>query len=131
MVLGVSVMHLERRGLHEIPVLPAYPKISPREFWAIRTERGGWTPYDAVAEREKEILLDELVAGHDGLTVTVTDHPLLAECGDAYRTRAAPWWTCALYTSDLLTTVPEQFQPHLWMDMAPYSFALRHSPRSD
>jgi hypothetical protein len=56
-----------------------HPKAGPREFGAIRTERGGWTPYDAVAEhaREKAILLDELVTSHDGPTVVVTHYPPL------------------------------------------------------
>jgi predicted MPP superfamily phosphohydrolase len=52
-------------------------KTAPREYGAIRTERGGWTPYDAVAEhaREKAILLDQLICTHDGPTVVVTHHP--------------------------------------------------------
>lgn len=51
-------------------------KCSPREYRVIRTERGAWTPYDAVAEhaREKAILLDELFSSHDGPTVVVTHH---------------------------------------------------------
>jgi hypothetical protein len=60
-------------------------KTAPREYGAIKTERGGWTPYDAVAvhAREKAILLDELVCTH-GPTVVVTHHPPLAACADAY-----------------------------------------------
>jgi hypothetical protein len=56
-------------------------KTAPREYGAIRTERGAWPPYDAVAEhaREKAILLDELVCTHDGPTVVVT-HPPSTRC---------------------------------------------------
>ncbi|TFV29401.1 metallophosphoesterase [Bradyrhizobium frederickii] len=70
-------------------------KTAPREYGAIRTERGAWTPYDAVAEhaREKAILIDELACTHEGPTVVVTHHPPLAECVDAYRGVMAPWWT--------------------------------------
>src|SRR3984893_5653066 len=44
-----------------------------REYQAIRTERGPWTPYDSLAEhaRERAILLDELAFFHDGPTVVI------------------------------------------------------------
>jgi len=88
----------------------------PREYHAIQTERGAWTPYDAVAEhaREKAILLDELFSCHDGPTVVVTHHPPLAACVDAYRD-IAPWWAPAFYASDILPTLSHQFQPDLWI----------------
>jgi hypothetical protein len=77
-------------------------KTAPREYGAIRTERGGWTPHDAVAEhaREKAILLDELVT-HDGPTVVVTHHPPLPACADAYIDSRLPWWAPAFYASDI------------------------------
>ena len=77
----------------------SHPKTGPREYGAIRTERGGWTPYDAVAEhaREKAILLDELFSTHEGPTVVVTHHPPLAACADAYRDHRLPWWAPVLY----------------------------------
>lgn len=89
---------------------------APREYGAIRTERGGWTPYDAVAEhaREKAILLDELVCTHDGPTVVVTHHPPLVECVDAYRC-FAHWWSPAFYVSDVLRTLPQHLQPDAWV----------------
>jgi hypothetical protein len=87
-----------------------------REYGAIRTERGRWSPYDAVAEhaREKAILLDELVSPHPGPTVVVTHHPPLADCADAYRGRA-PWWAPAFYGSDLLPILPEEIRPDVWI----------------
>jgi Icc-related predicted phosphoesterase len=92
-------------------------KTGPREYGAIRTERGGWTPYDAVGEhaREKAILFDELVHPHDGPTVVVTHHPPLAACADAYEDSLVPWWAPAFYASDILSTLPEQIQPELWI----------------
>ncbi len=98
--------------------LATHMKTAPREYGAIRTERGNWTPYDAVAEhaRERAILVDELVSNHDdGPTVVVTHHPPLAQCVDAYQNIAIPWWAPAFYTSNLLATLPEQFQPDLWI----------------
>jgi predicted phosphodiesterase len=88
-----------------------------REYRAIRTERGPWTPYDAVAEhaRERAILLDELVRGHDGPTVVVTHHPPLAHCADVYRGRGIPWWAPAFYSSELLPLLPEKIRPDLWV----------------
>jgi predicted phosphodiesterase len=87
-----------------------------REYGAIRTERGRWSPYDAVAEhaREKAILLDELVSYHPGPTVVVTHHPPLADCADAYR-GFAPWWAPAFYGSDLLSVLPEEIRPDVWI----------------
>jgi hypothetical protein len=92
-------------------------KTAPREYGAIRTERGGWTPYDAVAEhaREKAILLDELVCPHDGPTVVVTHHPPLAACADAYIDYRLPWWAPAFYASDILPALPDQIQPDVWI----------------
>jgi len=92
-------------------------KTAPREYGAIKTERGGWTPYDAVAEhaREKAILLDELVCTHDGPTVVVTHHPPLAACADAYMDHRLPWWAPAFYASDILPTLPDQIQPDVWI----------------
>lgn len=92
-------------------------KTAPREYGAIRTERGAWTPYDAVAEhaREKAILLDELVYDHDGPTVVVTHHPPLVECVDAYRSIVAPWWAPAFYVSNVLKTLPHHVQPEVWV----------------
>jgi predicted phosphodiesterase len=90
---------------------------APREYAAIRTERGKWSPYDVVAEhaREKAILLDELVSTYGGPTVVVTHHPPLAQCADAYQDRVIPWWSPAFYASDLLLSIPEQFQPDVWI----------------
>jgi len=95
----------------------SHPKGCPREVRAIRTERGGWTPYDAVAEhaREKAIVLDQLVVSHDGSTVVVVHYPSVAECVDAYQTLAIPWWAPAFYTSDLLPTIPDELRPNLWI----------------
>jgi len=92
-------------------------KTAPREYGAIRTVRGGWSPYDAVAEhaREKAILLDELVCTHDGPTVVVTHHPPLAVCADAYMDHLLPWWAPAFYASDILPTLPDQIQPDVWI----------------
>lgn len=92
-------------------------KTAPREYGAIRTERGAWTPYDAVAEhaREKAILVDELVCDHDGPTVVVTHHPPLVECVDAYRSIVVPWWTPAFYVSNILKTLPPCIQPEVWI----------------
>ncbi len=69
-------------------------RAGPREYGAITTERGRWTPYDAAAEhaRERAILVDELVSIHEGPTVVVTHHPPLAACVDAYRGARLPWW---------------------------------------
>jgi Icc-related predicted phosphoesterase len=88
-----------------------------REYEAIRTERGPWTPYDAVAEnaRERAILLDELASDHDGPTVVVTHHAPLANCADVYRGQGMPWWTPGFYVSELLFVVPEQIRPDLWV----------------
>jgi predicted phosphodiesterase len=87
-----------------------------REYRAIRTERGPWTPYDAVAEhaRERAILLDELVRGHDGPTVVITHHAPLANCADVYRDRV-PWWAPGFYGSELLPVLPEEIRPDLWV----------------
>lgn len=92
-------------------------RTAPREYAAIRTERGAWSPYDVAAEhaREKAILLDELVSAHDGPTVVITHHPPLAQCADAYQHFGVPWWAPAFYASDLLLTLPVQFQPDLWI----------------
>ncbi|WP_407112432.1 metallophosphoesterase [Bradyrhizobium sp. LMG 9283] len=92
-------------------------KIGPREYGAIRTERGAWSPYDAVAEhaREKAILADALTSSHDGPTVVVTHHPPLADCVDAYKKRGTPWWAPAFYVSDVLRNLPERIQPDLWI----------------
>jgi Icc-related predicted phosphoesterase len=92
-------------------------KTAPREHGAIKTERGGWTPYDAVAEhaREKAVLLDELVCTHDGPTVVVTHHPPLAACADAYMDHLLPWWAPAFYASDILPTLPDRIQPDVWI----------------
>jgi predicted phosphodiesterase len=89
----------------------------PREYRAIKTERGLWTPYDAVAEhaREKAILLDALVSDHEGPTVVVTHHPPLAEIADAYHNAEFPWWTPAFYASDILPIIPGYIQPKLWI----------------
>jgi predicted phosphodiesterase len=88
-----------------------------REFGAIRTEKGRWSPYDAVAEhaREKAMLLDELVSYHHGPTVVVTHHSPLADCADAYRDRGLPWWAPAFYGSDLLPVLPEEIRPDVWI----------------
>jgi hypothetical protein len=88
-----------------------------RDYQAIRTERGPWTPYDAVAEhfRERAILFDELVGYHHGPTVVITHHPPLGECVDVYRDRGLPWWAPAFYGSELLPTMPEEIRPDLWV----------------
>jgi Icc-related predicted phosphoesterase len=88
-----------------------------REYQAIRTERGLWTPYYALAEhaRERAILVDELVSYHHGPTVVITHHPPLAHCADVYRGRGVPWWAPALYGSELLPLLPEEIRPDLWV----------------
>jgi Icc-related predicted phosphoesterase len=88
-----------------------------REYEFIRTERGPWTPYDAVAEnaRERAILLDELAFDHDGPTVVVTHHAPLANCVDVYRGQGLPWWTPGFYASELLFAVSQQIRPDLWV----------------
>jgi Icc-related predicted phosphoesterase len=88
-----------------------------REYRAIRTERGPWTPYDALAEhaRERAILLDELVSYHHGPTVVITHHSPLAHCADVYRGRGVPWWAPAFYGSELLPLLPEEIRPDLWV----------------
>jgi len=82
-------------------------RAGPSEYRRIRTERGLWTPYDAVAEhaREKAILLDQLLDPNEGPTVVVTHHPPLAECVDGYREIGAPWWAPAFYVSDFLLEI--------------------------
>ena len=87
------------------------------EYGAIRTEKGPWTPYDAVAEnaRERAILLDELASHHDGPTVVITHHAPLASCADVYRGRGFPWWAPAFCGSELLPVIPEQIRPDLWV----------------
>lgn len=94
----------------------SHPKTRPPEFGAIKTKRGFWTPYDAVAEhaREKAILFDELVRFHDGPTIVVTHHPPLADCADAYQ-GATAWWAPAFYASDVLPAIPPHLQPNLWV----------------
>jgi Icc-related predicted phosphoesterase len=89
----------------------------PREFGAIRTERGPWTPYDAVAEhaRQKAILLDEMERHHDGPTVVITHHPPLGDCADVYRHHELPWWTPAFYGSEILPRLPKYIRPHTWI----------------
>ena len=113
------------------------PKLMPGEVWAaharaiaghwrsgleeyrrIRTERGIWTPYDAVAEhaRERAILMDELASPHDGPTVVVTHHPPMPELVDAYQGMIGmPWWAPAFYGSDVLRAMPDQLRPDLWI----------------
>jgi Icc-related predicted phosphoesterase len=88
-----------------------------REYRAIRTERGLWTPYAAVAEhaRERARLLDELVRHHDGPTVVITHHAPLGHCADIYRGRGVPWWAPGFYGSELLPTLPEEIRPDLWV----------------
>jgi Calcineurin-like phosphoesterase len=88
-----------------------------REYQAIRTERGPWTPYDALAEhaRERAILLDKLAFFHDGPTVVITHHAPLAHCVDVYRGRGMPWWAPAFYGSELLPVLPETMRPDLWV----------------
>jgi predicted phosphodiesterase len=87
------------------------------EFGTIKTDQGGWTPYDAIAEhaRERAILLDELVTHHDGPTVAITHHAPLADCVDVYRRYEAPWWTPAFYGSDILPTMPQYNRPDVWI----------------
>ncbi|MET3970212.1 metallophosphoesterase [Bradyrhizobium sp. S3.9.1] len=97
--------------------IAVHPKTGPREYGAITTERGRWTPYDAAAEhaRERAILVDELVSIHEGPTVVVTHHPPLAACVDAYRGARLPWWAPAFYTSNILPTLPDHVRPELWV----------------
>jgi len=97
--------------------LANHAKVGPREYGAIRTERGPWNQFDATGEhfRERAILVDELTVTHDGPTVVVTHHPPIADCIDAYRSIAAPWWTPAFYVSDLLPALPVQMHPDLWV----------------
>ena len=87
-----------------------------REYRAIRTERGPWTPYDAVAEhaRERAKLIDELTKDHHGPTVVITHHAPLAHCADVYRDRV-PWWAPGFYGSELLPVLPEGIRPDLWV----------------
>jgi Icc-related predicted phosphoesterase len=88
-----------------------------REYQAIRTERGRWRPYDAVAEhaRDRARLIDELTLSHDGPTVIITHYPPLANCADVYRNRGLPWWAPASFCSDLLPAIPEKLRPDLWI----------------
>jgi Icc-related predicted phosphoesterase len=88
-----------------------------REYQAIRTERGPWTPYDAVAEhaRERARLIDELTNSHHGPTVVITHHAPLANCADVYRDRGLPWWAPAFCGSELLPAIPEEIRPDLWI----------------
>lgn len=94
-------------------------KEGPREYRAIRTEAGPWTPYDAVAEhaRHKAILFDHLAPfGPDvDKTVVITHHCPLAQCADVYRALGARWWTPAFYGSDLLPNMPEALRPDVWI----------------
>lgn len=88
-----------------------------REYRAIRTSSGLWTPYDAVAEhaREKALLLDELVSYHHGPTIVITHHPPLPDCADVYRGLGVPWWAPAFYGSELLPVLPEDLRPDIWV----------------
>jgi predicted phosphodiesterase len=101
----------------EARALAGHWRSGAREYGAIRTEKGRWSPYDAVAEhaREKAMLLDELVSYHHGPTVVVTHHSPLADCADAYRDRGLPWWAPAFYGSDLLPVLPEEIRPDVWI----------------
>ena len=97
--------------------LAGHWRSGPREYRAIRTERGPWTPLDAVAEhgRERAILLDALAGYHHGPTVVITHHAPLANCADVYRGRGVPWWAPAFYGSELLPALPEEMRPDLWV----------------
>jgi hypothetical protein len=76
----------------EARALAEHSRGGAREYQAIRTERGPWTPYD-VAEhaRERARLIDELTNSHPGPTVVITHHAPLANCADVYRDRGLPW----------------------------------------
>ncbi|MDA9509423.1 hypothetical protein XI09_33265 [Bradyrhizobium sp. CCBAU 11386] len=88
-----------------------------KEFGAIRTEHGHFTPYDFVAEhaRNKAILLDELTGHEQGPTVVVTHHSPLPHAADIYRDYSVPWWTPAFYCSDILPMLSESLLPDLWI----------------
>jgi predicted phosphodiesterase len=101
----------------EARVAAEHSRGGTREYQAIRTERGPWTPYDAFAEhaRERARLIDELTNSHLGPTVVITHHPPLANCADVYRDRGLPWWAPASCGSELLTAIPEEIRPDLWI----------------
>ena len=101
----------------EARALAEHSRGGAREYQAIRTERGVWTPYDAVAEhaRERTRLIDELTNPHDGPTVVITHHAPLANCADVYRDRGLPWWAPAFCASELLPVIPEEIRPDLWI----------------
>ena len=101
----------------EARALAGHWRSGAREYRAIRTERGPWTPYDAVAEHARELatLLDELAGYHQGPTVVITHHSPLAHCADVYRGRGAPWWAPAFYGSEILPLLPEEIRPDLWV----------------
>jgi predicted phosphodiesterase len=88
-----------------------------RDYRAIRTERGFWTPYDSVAEhaRQRAQLIDELTSFHHGPTVVVTHHSPLGESADAYRSLGVPWWTPAYYCSDILPILADELRPEIWI----------------
>jgi predicted phosphodiesterase len=92
-------------------------RTGPREYGAIRTERGGWTPYDAVAAhaREKAILRDELEIHHDGPTVVVTHHPPLADCADVSATTNFPGGRRHSTDPRFSPICQSTFVPDLWV----------------
>jgi predicted phosphodiesterase len=112
-----TLPHTVERWAAEARVAAGHWRNGAREYQAIRTEKGRWSPYDAVAEhaREKAILLDQLVSYHHGPNVVVTHHSPLADCADAYRDRGLPWWAPAFFGSDLLPTLSEEIRPDVWI----------------
>jgi hypothetical protein len=98
----------------EARVAAEHSRGGTREYQAIRTERGPWTPYDAFAEhaRERARLIDELTNSHHGPTVVITHHPPLANCADVYRDRGLPWWAPALAVQTP-PAIPEEIRPDL------------------
>ncbi|MBH5397219.1 metallophosphoesterase family protein [Bradyrhizobium sp. CNPSo 4010] len=89
----------------------------PKEFRAVRTERGPFSPYAFLAEhaRERAILLDQVATLEREATVVVTHHAPLAHVADVYQEHRVPWWAPAFYCSDLLPNIHDSIRPELWI----------------
>jgi Icc-related predicted phosphoesterase len=110
--------YVHQAAIAEARAAAEHSRGGTREYQAIRTDRGPWTPYDAYAEhaRERARLIDELTLSHRlGPTVVITHHPPLANCADVYRDRGLPWWAPASCGSELLPAIPEEIRPDLWI----------------